>query len=589
MVQDTAAAGYDQWCTDTLGADFSKYSDDHNAGYRDGISGGEAAPGPRIGDAMVEYEEGYASGHYQFTRKRQSGGSSEPSASTAPVPVSPAVDDPAVRLDQQYQGWLAEHDWQHAAESLNGFNRDDINKRLAALSADQIANIRQGALDNPRVGPDSQLTRMLAPGPPAALDLTRMSGEDKLLEAYRRAKLAPAVRGQIEALVTPKALVIAVYSFVGAFLVMQFTPVGWAADIGAAVTGIFVGAVLFKAINEMIAFADGRNARSEADLDAAGAHLANAFAEVAVNAVILLVTHGAGKAAGAVPYKGPPPSGFVEVVTDTGVIVRMPAEAAAKAATVAPAQAAAVAAKGVGALQAVAVGAGGGGSGSGPAPGPNKGVAGAPAKASPPVLEDKPGFKLTDFDKQTAGTGGVKSIKKGADPEGLYGVTIEGELKDPIPREQAPNYNASNKLFDPEGPGLDPKQWQKSHAVGPGFGDEAAAGLMEAPEEMNQLFQNRGVEGWMRDLHQSVKAAGGKVTYKVSVVPWKFPTPGGWSPTSGAEFLRIAEYRVNVEIPGRPSQSITIAIETAPPPVAKVANVTIEPANAVNPADIVGH
>jgi hypothetical protein len=208
-----------------------------------------------------------------------------------------------------------------------------------------------------------------------------------------------------------------------------------------------------------------------------------------------------------------------------------------------------------------------------------------PAKPQPPKFKDTKRHALADFDKETAGTGGIKSIEKRADADGLYGVAIEGELKDPIPREKAPNYNGSDKLIDPEGPGLNPEEWEKAHLVGPGFGDEAAAGLMNAPKEMNQFYQNRGVEGWMRDLHSAVKAVGGRVTYKAKAVAWDFPVKG-WKPSSGAEFLKIAEYDVVVDIPGRPKQPIRIAIETAPPPQAKVISISIEPEGAANPADL---
>jgi hypothetical protein len=464
---------------------------------------------------------------------------------------------------------------------------EDYAKGQAEFSQKQAAGnagLSAGPASPAAPGPDAP---QQGSGQPAPLDLSHMSAEDKLIEAYHRAKLGPAMASEIERLVTPQALVTALLSFAGVFVVSQLTPVGWAADIGIAITGIFVGSVLFDAIQELIAFADARNARSEPDLDVAGEHFARAFGKVSVNALIILVTHGSGKGGGgAEPFDGPSPNGFADVVTDQGLIVRMPAEAAA-ATTIAPAQAAALGAAAAPAAVAMTQSGGGGGPSSSSTPsGPNQST-----QAPPPTFKDKPGFQLTDFDKETAGTGGIRSINKGADVDGLYEVTIEGELKDPIPREQAPNYNASDKLIDPEGPGLDPKAWEKSHAVGPGFGDEAAAGLMEAPKDMNQLFQNRGVEGWMRDLYQLVKTRGGKVTYKVSVAPWKFPTPAGWSPTSGAEFLRSASYRVQVEFPGAVSQppAIEISIDTAAPPSARVMTVSIEPPGAINPADFLGN
>ena len=54
-------------------------------------------------------------------------------------------------------------DWANAAELLNGFSADDISQRLAKLTPEQIAAIHDGALKNPRVGPQSQIAQMTAP------------------------------------------------------------------------------------------------------------------------------------------------------------------------------------------------------------------------------------------------------------------------------------------------------------------------------------------------------------------------------------------------------------------------------------------
>lgn len=126
-------------------------SDDYKQGYQDGLSGADANPVPRDGDALVDYNEGYAKGHYEWTQQH-------PSSDTPPPPS--ATDDKAAALDQSYRGWLAEQNWQEAAEALNGFNAEDIKKRLSELNPDQIANLHKGAIDNPRVGPQSQVAQM---------------------------------------------------------------------------------------------------------------------------------------------------------------------------------------------------------------------------------------------------------------------------------------------------------------------------------------------------------------------------------------------------------------------------------------------
>ena len=42
--------------------------------------------------------------------------------------------------------------------------------------------------------------------------------------------------------------------------------------------------------------------------------------------------------------------------------------------------------------------------------------------------------------------------------------------------------------------------WQRSHSQGGGTGFESAQGIRFAPEEVNQAYQNRGIERLLRDL-----------------------------------------------------------------------------------------
>jgi len=46
-------------------------TDDFKQGYQDGVSGGDANPIPRDGDALTDYEEGYAKGHHEFLTKKE--------------------------------------------------------------------------------------------------------------------------------------------------------------------------------------------------------------------------------------------------------------------------------------------------------------------------------------------------------------------------------------------------------------------------------------------------------------------------------------------------------------------------------------
>jgi hypothetical protein len=125
-------------------------SDDYKQGYQDGLSGGEDHPTPRAGDALTDYEEGYAKGHQEFSQKSPSKSSSGTNSEA----------DRVANLEQNYAGWLAEEDWQRVAETLNGFNSDDIKKKLSKLTHEQIEKIEQGAFDNPRVGQQAQVVKL---------------------------------------------------------------------------------------------------------------------------------------------------------------------------------------------------------------------------------------------------------------------------------------------------------------------------------------------------------------------------------------------------------------------------------------------
>jgi Domain of unknown function (DUF4157) len=117
-------------------------ADPWQAGYNDGRAQPDAtlsAPSPYAPDAQTVYLEGVLAGQ-------------EVARGTRP--------DPAHELDDRYGKALLAKDWESAAEALNGFNSTDIKQRLAQLSPDEIASLHEGAINNPRVGPDSQVAKM---------------------------------------------------------------------------------------------------------------------------------------------------------------------------------------------------------------------------------------------------------------------------------------------------------------------------------------------------------------------------------------------------------------------------------------------
>lgn len=149
--------------------------------------------------------------------------------------------------------------------------------------------------------------------------VSEMSSTEKLVEALHRAKIDEAVREKLLSVLSPEALVAAIVAFAAVFVAAQFTPVGWAADLGVALTAVFVGTALFSAIRHLVNFASARNATTSAELDQAGAEFARAIAEIEVDAVILLVTHGiSGGSGGGRPIDGPPTAGGLVLATTGG-------------------------------------------------------------------------------------------------------------------------------------------------------------------------------------------------------------------------------------------------------------------------------
>jgi len=243
----------------------------------------------------------------------------------------------------------------------------------AAQNLSVLESVAYDRQDTAREAPGSA-TAPRQPVPAPASALAAMTPTDKLIEAYHRAKINEAFRAKVESLFTPKALVLAIISFAVAFIASQFTPVGWAADIALGLTALFVTTALFSAIKHLVNFAEARNATTSEQIDAAGGEFAAAVAEIEVDALIFLLTHGIGGGRGGAPFEGPPPPTVRLGVTPEGFAVPVAAETVP--ATVPVTTAAALGAKAVpitGPLLSVASGGSsgpggaGGSSGRGPA------------------------------------------------------------------------------------------------------------------------------------------------------------------------------------------------------------------------------
>ena len=203
---------------------------------------------------------------------------------------------------------------------------------------------------------------------------------------------------------------------------------------------------------------------------------------------------------------------------------------------------------------------------------------------------------LTDFDRRIAGTGGIERITARRVPgEGRLSVTIEGEIRPGLARRaedvasgrtRAPNFNTSRgNLFTNAELGLS-DDWQVLHLWGPGFGDEAAAGMMRGPRSVNYVWQNQSIESYIRQLGQQARREGGAARLKATAIAWETPTPRGWHSPRGELFLKRAQYEVTLSLPGRPSQTITVTLDVAEPPAARIAHFAIDPPSASNLADL---
>lgn len=220
-----------------------------------------------------------------------------------------------------------------------------------------------------------------------------------------------------------------------------------------------------------------------------------------------------------------------------------------------------------------------------------------PAKPKQPKIHDphnmRPG--ATNFDRQTAETGGIESIGFYKDPDGRYAVKIKGTLQEglhrgdgpaPAGKTKAPNYNDKYPVTNKQA-GLD-SNWENAHLWGPGFGDEAAAGMMKAPKSLNQWYQNEGAEGWMRDLRKQAIRDGGplaRVELEATAIAWDL-TGHKWQPKTQVDFLRRVEYRVTLKLPNKSPQSIRVTIDVDVPPSTKILSIDIDPPDAANPADL---
>jgi len=153
-------------------------------------------------------------------------------------------------------------------------------------------------------------------------------------------------------------------------------------------------------------------------------------------------------------------------------------------------------------------------------------------------------------------------------------VTIEGKVQKGMPVRAG----FEQALSDPADIGLPKGLYHKAHLWGPGFGDEAAAGIMHAPAKFNLTYQNAGIEKIIRKLHKEGYEV--FVEASASAYPRTAFNDIGVFMRDRNLLLRKARYIVKAQGPDGVMQEIfrvTIGVEGSPLDPSVVADVPLVP------------
>jgi hypothetical protein len=165
---------------------------------------------------------------------------------------------------------------------------------------------------------------------------------------------------------------------------------------------------------------------------------------------------------------------------------------------------------------------------------------------------------LGGADPRTARRGGIEKIEQFINDNNENVVVIEGRLLKGMNRKSAPNYNR-----DPEWTIHRAEQglegWQAAHLWGPGFGDEAAAGMFLSTFDMNQLWQNPGIEGFLRNLRRLAARQGGIVRLRATATSYARTQYGGVA-------LKDVKYEFSVVTGSKVKPLAKVEIHADPPP-----------------------
>ena len=105
--------------------------------------------------------------------------------------------------------------------------------------------------------------------------------------------------------------------------------------------------------------------------------------------------------------------------------------------------------------------------------------------------------------------------------------------------------------------------YERAHLWGHGFGDEARDGIMYAPAEFNQFWQNKAVEAWIRNLGEQARALKGNLVLRARATSY---SPGELTEVArkskaagkrvragdGEYILKNVTYELMIESPTKP-------------------------------------
>lgn len=174
------------------------------------------------------------------------------------------------------------------------------------------------------------------------------------------------------------------------------------------------------------------------------------------------------------------------------------------------------------------------------------------------ILKTQYTGEYRELDTRTAGKGGIRRImafiKTTPRERGERVVKIEGFILSAI-SQRLPfrSLRRASKIK-----GL-PSDYQRLHLWGPGFGDEAAAGIMYGPRELNLSIQSR-IESTLRDLHTKRE----KVYLTATATSYKKDPRIRLSNTNEL-VLKSLEYKIEVISQGSKKHVFSVFVDVSTP------------------------